>query len=217
MIVKICGLSERYSMQAALDAGADMVGLVSFAKSPRHVDLDAMAILADQARGQADIVVLTVNADDEHLNAIHKAAKPDWWQFHGSESEARIEAVRARFGRPIMKAVGVGSRRDVATANHFGKVADRLLLDAKPPKDATRPGGLGAVFDWALLADLDESLLDPHHPFMLSGGLDPKTVGAAILATGTQAVDVSSGVESAPGVKDAQLIVSFVEAAKTAV
>lgn len=209
--VKICGLSEPETLEAALGAGADMIGFVSFAKSPRHVDLSAMETLANQARGRAQIVVLTVNATDADLRAINEVVKPDWWQLHGSEDVDRIQAVRNQFGRPVMKAVGVGSANDVSHANAIFGVADKLLLDAKPPKDATRPGGLGAIFDWSLLDTLDRS-----QPFMLSGGLSPSTVIEAIQATGTQGVDVSSGVESAPGRKDARLIEQFIEAAKSA-
>ncbi|MEO0385135.1 MAG: phosphoribosylanthranilate isomerase [Pseudomonadota bacterium] len=209
--VKICGLSEPETLEAALGAGADMIGFVSFAKSPRHVDLAAMETLANQARGRAQIVILTVNATDADLGALNEAVKPDWWQLHGHEDADRIQAVRNRFGRPVMKAVGVGSASDVSHANAIFGVADKLLLDAKPPKDATRPGGLGETFDWSLLDTLDRS-----QPFMLSGGLSPSTVVEAIQATGTQGVDVSSGVESVPGRKDAGLIEQFVEAAKSA-
>jgi phosphoribosylanthranilate isomerase len=203
--IKICGLSEPDTLEAALTAGADMIGLVSFPKSPRHVDVDAMAQLAEQARGRAQIVILTVNADDALLAALNKKIHPDWWQFHGQEDTARIETVQARFGRPVMKAVGVGSREDAALANRFAMVADRLLLDAKPPKDATRPGGLGEVFDWTILQSLDPSVA-----FMLSGGLTPANVADALAQTHASGVDVSSGVESAPGVKDKALIEAFI-------
>lgn len=169
-----------------------------------------MESLATMARGRAQIVILTVNATDAHLGALNEVVKPDWWQLHGSEEAARVEAIRTQFGRPVMKAVGIGSAEDVVSANTFVGVADRLLLDAKPPKDATRPGGLGVTFDWALLDSVDRS-----QPFMLSGGLTPATVGDAIKATGASGVDVSSGVESAPGHKDAA-IEQFIAAAKAA-
>lgn len=203
--IKICGLSKPDTLEAALAAGADMIGLVSFPKSPRHVDLDAMTQLAEQARGRAQIVILTVNADDELLASLNNAVHPDWWQFHGREDMTRIETVQARFGRPVMKAVGVGSPEDVAIANQFANVADRLLLDAKPPKTATRPGGLGEVFDWTILQSLD-----PNVAFMLSGGLNPTNVADALASTHAGGVDVSSGVESAPGVKDKVLIEAFI-------
>lgn len=209
--VKICGLSEPETLETALAAGADMVGFVNFQRSPRHVELSQMETLANLARGRAQIVILTVNATDAHLGALNEVVKPDWWQLHGSEAAARVQAIRTQFGRPVMKAVGIGSAEDVVSANVFVGVADRLLLDAKPPKDATRPGGLGVTFDWALLDAVDRS-----QPFMLSGGLTPTTVGHAITATGANGVDVSSGVESAPGLKDAALIEQFIAAAKAA-
>lgn len=190
-------------------AGADMIGFVSFAKSPRHVDVSAMAALADQARGRAAVVVLTVNATNDQLKALNDAVKPDWWQLHGHEDVDRIKAVQAMFGRPVMKALGIASAQDVNHANSFTGVSDKLLLDAKPPKDATRPGGLGTVFDWSLLDSLQAG-----QPFMLSGGLNPSNVAEAILATGASGVDVSSGVERAPGIKDASLIKQFIVAAK---
>lgn len=209
--IKICGVSEPETLETALTAGANMVGLVSFPKSPRHVDVDAMARLAEQARGRAQIVILTVNADDELLASLNKAVHPDWWQFHGSEDARRIETVRAQLGRPVMKAVGVASADDIASANQFAQVADRLLLDAKPPKAATRPGGLGEVFDWTIL-----HLLDPNTAFMLSGGLTPANVAEALAQTHASGVDVSSGVESAPGVKDKALIEAFIANAHSA-
>lgn len=209
--IKICGLSEPKTLEAALTAGADMIGFVSFPKSPRHVDVDAMVKLADQARGRAQIVILTVNADDELLATLNRAIQPDWWQFHGSEDADRINTVRARFGRPVMRAVGVGTAEDVTIANEFAQTADRLLLDAKPPKSATRPGGLGEVFDWTIL-----HLLDPNAAFMLSGGLAPANVADALRSTKASGVDVSSGVESAPGVKDKSLIEAFITNARGA-
>jgi phosphoribosylanthranilate isomerase len=211
LCIKICGLSDAATLETALEAGADMVGFVNFPKSPRHVALDKMAALADQARGRAQIVVLSVNAEDGELDALNAAVRPDWWQLHGAEDAARVQAVQARFGRPVMKALGVGTREDVVAAQAFFGVADRVLLDAKPPKDATRPGGLGQAFDWSLL-----DALEPDKSFMLSGGLTPDNVAQAVEATGAQGVDVSSGVESAPGQKDAALIKTFVAAARAA-
>lgn len=211
LCIKICGLSEPATLETALEVGADMVGFVNFPKSPRHVALDKMAALADQARGRAEIVVLSVNASDEELEALNAAVRPDWWQLHGAEDTARVQAVQSRFGRPVMKALGVGTPEDVDTARAFFGVADRVLLDAKPPQDATRPGGLGHVFDWSLL-----DALEPDVPYMLSGGLTPDNVAQAVEATGAQGVDVSSGVESTPGQKDAALIKTFVAAARAA-
>ncbi len=210
--VKICGLKEPETMEAALRHGADMIGLMWFSKSPRHVDVDSMAALADQARGRSKIVIVTVNALDAELDMLDRKVKPDWWQLHGAEDAQRIRDVQSRFGRPVMKALGVGSSDDVTKANSLIDIADRLLLDAKPPKDASRPGGLGVTFEWSLLDGLSSD-----KPFMLSGGLTPETVADAITATNAWGVDVSSGVESAPGHKDAQRIADFLSAAKQSV
>ncbi|MEM6712057.1 MAG: phosphoribosylanthranilate isomerase [Pseudomonadota bacterium] len=209
LAVKICGITARAALDAAIESGVEMIGLVHFEKSPRHLDIETMQVLARAARGKVQIVILTVNAEDGLLAALHDAVRPDWWQFHGAEEAARIEAVRSRFGRPVMKAVGVSNADDVEHAAHMASVADRLLLDAKPPKDADRPGGLGATFDWSLLSKLDEDV-----SFMLSGGLTIDNVADAVHQTSAMGVDVSSGVESAPGVKDPDLIKAFVAAAR---
>jgi phosphoribosylanthranilate isomerase len=210
LIVKICGLRTAETMEAALQAGADMIGLVSFAPSPRHVDAAAAAALADVARGRAEIVLLTVDADDAALGALVAAIRPDWLQLHGRETPDRVAEVRRRFGLPVMKALGIRDDADLARATDFA-AADRLLFDAKPPKDATRPGGNGLSFDWRLLAKLD-----PRLRFMLSGGLDPATVAEAVRIARPLGVDVSSGVERAPGDKDPALIAAFVRAARAA-
>lgn len=214
--VKICGLSTAPTLDAALAAGADMVGLVFFAKSPRHVDLDTAAALAARARsgaqtGMAQIVALTVDADDATLDAIAATVQPDVLQLHGRETPARVAALRARTGRAVWKAMGIAGPEDLAALAAYDGIADRLLLDAKAPKDAALPGGNGVPFDWRLLAGLDLST-----PFMLSGGLTPQNVAQALRLTGAPAVDVSSGVESAPGVKDPALISAFVHAARSA-
>lgn len=214
--VKICGLSNEESLEAAIDAGADMFGLVFHAKSPRHVDLPLAAKLADRARGRIEIVALVVDPDDARLAAIRSAINPDWWQFHGSE---RFEAVRDRravFDLPIMKAIGIASEADLALVAAYARVADRLLLDAKPPEDAAYPGGQGLTFDWHILAALPKDLA-----FMLSGGLSPENVGDAIgilngFGLPLLGVDVSSGVESAPGIKDLAKIRAFVAASRAA-
>lgn len=208
--VKICGLSTPATLEAALDARACMVGLVLVEASPRHVSLDAAAGLAAQARGRTAVVALVVDADDDALRLIVDALRPDWLQLHGRETPERTAAIRARFGLPVMKAVGVSRRDDLARASHYAGAADRLLLDAKPPSDAALPGGNGQRFDWRLLAGLDLPL-----PFMLSGGLTPGNVVEAVgIARPTAGVDVSSGVESAPGVKDASAIRAFIDAAR---
>jgi phosphoribosylanthranilate isomerase len=209
--VKICGLSTAATLEAALGAGADMVGLVFFPKSPRFVSLDQAAALAAQTRGRAKIVALSVDADDETLAAIVAAASPDMLQLHGRETPARVAAIRRAYRRPVMKAIGVSERGDFAHARDYEGVADWLLIDAKPPKDASRPGGNGRAFDWRLARDFA-----PNLPWLLSGGLDAANVAEAIALSGASGVDVSSGVESAPGVKDEGKIAAFTTAARAA-
>jgi phosphoribosylanthranilate isomerase len=211
-LVKICGLSTPEALDAALAAGADMVGLVRFPKSPRHVGLDEGRTLSDRARGWALRVALVVDADDAELAAVVAALDPDLLQLHGSETPERVAAIRTRFGRPVMKAVGIAEAADLDAVARHAAVADRVLLDAKPPHGAEAlPGGNGLAFDWRLVAGLD-----PQAPFMLSGGLTAETVATAIALTGVQAVDVSSGVETRPGRKSPEKIAAFVEAARAA-
>lgn len=208
-LVKICGLSTEDTLDAALDAGAERVGFVFFPRSPRHLSLARAAALAARARGRAAVVALTVDADDAALADIVAALGPDMLQLHGGETPARAAAVRARFGRPVVKALGVSSADEVAGALAYAGAADEILFDAKPPKDAVLPGGNGVSFDWRLLAALDLPV-----PFMLSGGLGPRNVGEALRVTRAPAVDVSSGVETAPGEKSPELIAAFVRAAR---
>ena len=210
-LVKICGLSTVETLAAALDVGADRVGFVFYPKSPRHVSIDLAMSLAALARGRAAIVALTVDAEDELLDAIVAAIAPDMLQLHGREPPDRVAAIRARFGRPVIKAIGISTAQDVAAASDYAAVADELLFDAKPPPGAKLPGGNGVAFDWRILAALDLDV-----PFMLSGGLAPGTVGEAVRITRAPAVDVSSGVESAPGIKQPELIAAFVAAARAA-
>ena len=210
-IIKICGLSDAVSLEAALEAAADMVGFVFFPKSPRNVGLEAARRLGERARGRARIAALSVDADDAELDAIVHALDPDVLQLHGNESPARVEAIRRRYGRAVMKAVGVAAGVDFAAAAPYEEVADYLLIDAKPPRDALLPGGNGRAFDWTLAADFR-----PATPWFLSGGLDPMNIAEAIMRTHVRAVDVSSGVESAPGVKDEAKIAAFVAAARAA-
>jgi phosphoribosylanthranilate isomerase len=197
--VKICGLSNETSLAAALEAGADWIGLVHFPRSPRHVDLGRAA------------VVLLVDPDDALVAAAVEAIDPDLIQLHGRESPARVATIRAHASRPVMKALGVATQADLAVIPAYAAVADRILLDAKPPPDATLPGGNGRSFDWDILRAVDLPA-----GTMLSGGLDPSNVARALAQTGLGAVDVSSGVESAPGVKDAARIAAFVAAARAA-
>ena len=210
LIIKICGIKTEAILDAAIEAGADMVGFMHFARSPRHLELDPIGELISLARGRVETCVVLVNPDNT-LVAQVAALGPDWIQLHGPETPHRVEAIRDEAGIEIMKVCSIGSAEDCAQVATFADVADRILLDAKAPKDASRPGGLGTPFDWTLL-----KALDPGLSFMLSGGLTPDNVAAAITATRPMGVDVSSGVESAPGVKDARLVRSFIEKARAA-
>jgi phosphoribosylanthranilate isomerase len=210
-LIKICGLSTLATLDAALDARADMVGFVFFPKSPRHVEWGTARALGHRARGRAKIVALSVDADDDALKRIVDALAPDLFQLHGRESPARVERIRELCGRPTIKAIGVAAREDLAAAEPYASVADLMLIDAKPPKDAALPGGNGRPFDWSLAREFH-----CNRPWLLSGGLDPETVEAAIAQSGASGVDVSSGVESAPGVKDIRKIGAFVAAARRA-
>ncbi|SUB03135.1 N-(5'-phosphoribosyl)anthranilate isomerase [Pannonibacter phragmitetus] len=210
-IIKICGLSTPETMEAAVEAGADMVGLVFFPKSPRHVTLSDACRLADIARGRSEIVALTVDMDLHGLQRINELVQPDIFQFHGQETPEACAAGRVMLRRRIIKAIGVSERADLEAALPYVIVAERILFDAKPPKDSDVPGGHGVPFDWTLLKSLDLPC-----PFMLSGGLDPDNVAQAIALSGATAVDVSSGVERSKGVKDSGLIRAFVAAARSA-
>ena len=190
LIVKICGLSTRETLDVALDAGADMVGFVFFPPSPRHLGLDAARELGQQTKRRALKVALTVDANDTMLAAIVEALQPDILQLHGSESVARLRDIKQKFGLPVMKAIAVESAADLASLPGYAAVADRILFDARAPKDATRPGGLGAVFDWHVLEKLNLEL-----PFMVSGGLHAGNVAEAVRITRAGGVDVSTGVE----------------------
>lgn len=209
LLVKICGLSTRETLETALDAGANMVGFVFFPPSPRHVSLETGRDLGRQVKRRALTVALTVDADDATLGNIMDALSPDIFQLHGKESVARLRDIKQKFGRPVMKAVPVATSADLAMLPGYAAVADRILFDARAPKDATRPGGLGAPFDWHLLENLDLKLL-----YMVSGGLHVDNVAEALRVTGAGGADVSSGVESAPGVKDPELIKAFIRAAR---
>jgi phosphoribosylanthranilate isomerase len=211
LIVKICGLSTRETLDAALQAGADMVGFVFFPPSPRHLSLEAARELGKQAKGRVTKVALTVDADDATLANIVEALQPDILQLHGKETVARLRDIKQTFGLQVMKAIAVETPADLAPLPGYAAVADRILFDARAPKEATRPGGLGAVFDWHVLENLDLKL-----PFMVSGGLDAGNVAQAIGVTRAGGVDVSSGVERTPGVKDPEMIRDFIRAARMA-
>ncbi|MEJ2432016.1 MAG: phosphoribosylanthranilate isomerase [Pseudolabrys sp.] len=210
LTIKICGLSTPEALDAALEAGADLVGFVFFPPSPRHLGLEAARVLGERVKGCAGKVALTVDAADAALTGIIEALKPDMLQLHGKETPDRVVQVRTRFGLPVMKALPIAARADLPPIREYAQVADRLLFDARPPREATRPGGLGRRFDWTLLAGVK-----PGVPYMLSGGLDAGNVTEALRITGAPGVDVSSGVESAPGVKDPDRIREFIRAART--
>ena len=209
LLVKICGLSTRETLEVALEAGADMVGFVFFPPSPRHLGLEAARELGRQAKGRAVKVALTVDADDATLENIVETLQPDLLQLHGKETTARVRDIRQKFALPVMKAMPVEAAADLVALPGYAAVADRILFDARAPKGATRPGGLGATFDWHVLEGLDLKL-----PFMVSGGLDAGNVAEAVRVTRAGGVDVSSGVESAPGVKDPEMIRNFIRAAR---
>lgn len=207
--VKICGLKSEAALAAALEAGADYVGLVFFGPSPRNVDIATARALASQARDRAKVVALLVDPHDGLVLEVMAQVAPDIIQLHGSETPERVAAIQALANRPVMKAIKVESAADAATALDYAGAADIILFDAKAPKDAVLPGGNGVAFDWRALAGVSDRVA-----FMLSGGLTADNVAEAVRLTGARAVDVSSGVETAPGVKDAELIRRFVAAAK---
>ncbi|UDQ90585.1 phosphoribosylanthranilate isomerase [Xanthobacter autotrophicus] len=209
--VKICGIRTAEALDAALDAGADLVGFVHFPKSPRHLALaDAPALVARVA-GRAGKVALLVDPDDALLQDVIAAVSPDILQLHGHETPERVADIRARFGLPVMKALPVARREDLAVLPAYAAVADRILFDAKPDPGALLPGGNGRPFDWALVAGLDV-----NRPLMLSGGLTADNVPQALGLVRMDGVDVSSGVEDAPGVKSPDKIRAFVAAARSA-
>jgi phosphoribosylanthranilate isomerase len=211
LIVKICGLKTPEALDVALESGADQVGFVFFAPSPRNLGLEAARPLGLRVKGRAGIVALTVDANDETLHGIVEALQPNMLQLHGNESPDRVVAVRTRFGLPVMKALPIAQRSDLSPIRLYANVADRLLFDARAPQEASRPGGLGKPFDWTLLKDID-----PKISFMLSGGLDASNVAQALAITRAPGVDVSSGVERAPGEKDFNKIRAFIRAARAA-
>jgi phosphoribosylanthranilate isomerase len=209
LIVKICGLSTEETVDAALAAGADMVGFVLFPPSPRNVSLKRAAALAKRARGKAETVALIVDLHPGGIAQIAEEMKPDWLQLHGRETPARVTETRALFSGRIMKAIGVRLAGDVALAEHYLPVVDRILFDAKAPEDSDRPGGHGRMFDWRLLR-----AKQIEAPFMLSGGIDTRNLADAITIARPAGVDVSSSVETEPGKKDVGLIRDFIRAVR---
>jgi len=207
--VKICGLKDPAHIKSAAEAGASYVGFVFFEKSPRHVSLSqAKSLALDVPTGVAK-VALTVNADDAFLDQLTQIVPLDMLQLHGKETPQRVAEVKARYGLPVMKAIGIATEEDTKQIDLYGEVADQLLVDAKAPKGADLPGGNGLAFDWTLV----NRKFWPK-PWMLAGGLTPENAALAVQVTGARQLDVSSGVESAPGVKDADMIRAFINAAQ---
>ena len=208
--VKICGITSTEAVEAAVAAGAQYGGLVFHPKSPRHVTFEQARVLADRMRGRLKIVALVADMDDAALAAIVQTVRPDFLQLHGQESAKRTAEIRARFGIAVIKALSIAEPSDFDSIADYEDAADMLLFDAKPPSGADRAGGHGAAFDWSLLQGRTFG-----KPWFLAGGLDPDNVGRAAVVSKARLVDVSSGVESAPGVKDAGLIANFINATKS--
>lgn len=205
--IKICGLSTPEALRAAAEAGADLVGFVFFPPSPRSLTPAQAGAVSASLKGGPRRVGLFVDPSDELIEAVLAAAPLDIIQLHGGETPARVAEIRARFGRPVMKAIGIATEEDLVQIDEFSGVADRLLLDAKPPPDATRPGGNAEAFEWRLAR-----LRKIPVPWLLAGGLTPANVAEAVRISGAPGVDVSSGVERAKGVKDEALIRQFIRA-----
>lgn len=210
--VKICGINSAAAADAVLRAGADFGGLVFFAKSPRNLDLEQGAMLAERMRGRLRLAALVVDDSDAQLAAIAERVKPDFFQLHGKETPERTARIRSRFGIPVIKAIAVSEADDLAKASAYDDAAEMILFDAVPAAGTSRPGGHGAAFDWRILNGRSFA-----RPWFLAGGLNPENVARAIAVSGANMVDVSSGVESAPGVKSSDRIAAFVAAAKQTV
>jgi phosphoribosylanthranilate isomerase len=207
--IKICGLTDEEAVDAAVEAGADFVGVVFFEKSPRHVTIEWAAEILSFVPEEVARVGLFVDADDRFLDEAMNNLRLDLFQFHGSETPERVETVRQEYGMPVMKALQIATAADLDAAQAYAEVADWLLFDAKPPAGAVLPGGNAQSFDWTLLKGRKWAC-----PWMLAGGLTADNVAEAIKASGAKAVDVSSGVESAPGIKDAEKIARFIQAVR---
>ncbi len=205
--IKICGLKTEADIDTVLGRGGSEIGFIHFAPSPRHLELEAMIRLRAHVAGRAAVTVVTVNADDETLARIASRVRPDTLQLHGAESPARVAEIAALTGLPVMKAISVATQEDLEAVARFRPVADRILLDAKRPKGSVLPGGNGVSFDWSLLDALGED-----RRFLLSGGLNPSNVAEAVRRVRPEGLDISSGVESEPGRKDAGLIHHFFDA-----
>jgi phosphoribosylanthranilate isomerase len=209
-LAKICGLSTAATLDAALAGGAAFVGAVIFPRSPRHIEPLHAATLFERARGRAKIVAVTVDADDALLTEIALILRPDLIQLHGSETPARAEAARRLTGAGIIKALPIRVHEDFGVAADWEPFVDHLMFDAKPPEGSALPGGVGARFDWSLLADRAF-----RHPWFLAGGLTPDNAAEAVRISGAPLLDVSSGVETAPGAKDPDRIAAFLKAVQS--
>lgn len=207
--VKICGVRTPAILEATVAAGADFIGFVFFAKSPRNLSLGEASALADSARERIGTVAVMVDPNDLLIDQVAGTVRPDILQLHGQETPERVAVIKARTGLRVMKAIAVAEPSDIAGADAYGGIADEILFDAKASPDATLPGGNGVPFDW-------RALTAARPPFVVSGGLNPDNVGEAIRLTGPALVDVSSGVETAPGMKDEKLVVRFIQAAQSA-
>lgn len=205
--IKICGLKTPEAVDRAVARGATHIGFIFFPKSPRNIDPDVAGELADRVRGRVKIVAVTVNADDEALDDIVSLLRPDILQLHGNESPERVLHIKALYGLPVMKVFSVKEAGDLDRIDPYVGVADRFMFDAKAPQGSELPGGNGVSFDWSLMASLDESV-----DYMLSGGLNKDNVALALASTKARAIDISSGVESAPGIKDLGMIDAFFDA-----
>jgi phosphoribosylanthranilate isomerase len=208
---KICGVSTPEAVRAALDGGAGFLGFVFFEKSPRNVSLEAARSLAEPVRNRAKVVALAVDPSDAVVDAIAQGLTPDLIQLHGRESPARVREIAARSGAGVIKALPVSDAADVDAAAAFDGLVDHLMFDARPPKDSPTPGGTGHSIDWSLLSGRRF-----RRPWFLAGGLDPWNVKEAVRLSGAPLVDVSSGVERGPGLKDAALIAAFLDAVRRA-
>jgi phosphoribosylanthranilate isomerase len=208
---KICGVTTAEAARAAVDGGAAFLGFMFFDKSPRYLTVEAAARLAEPVRGKAKVVAVTVDPGDAEVDRIAGGLRPDFIQLHGRETPARVREVAQRSGVGVIKVLPVSEAADLEPAGDYELVADHLMFDAKPPKDASRPGGLGGAFDWTLLAGRRF-----RRPWLLAGGLDPWNLAEAVRASGAPIVDVSSGVERGPGLKDPALITAFLDAARKA-
>lgn len=205
--IKICGLKTSEAVDLAVERGASHIGFIFFEKSPRNIDALTAGVLADRIRGRAKVVAVTVDADNETLEEIIAFLKPDILQLHGAENAERVLSVKAMFGLPVMKAFSVRTADDLRKIESYDGLADRFLFDAKPPAGSELPGGNGVSFDWSIMAALDEGV-----DYMLSGGLNAENVGQALTMTRAPGIDVSSGVESAPGIKDLDRMNAFFDA-----